>query len=88
MRKLLILFLLSAGLVADIPIERNRSWNEVVLCVKIQDEKLVEIFNFLKAHETEPELYIQDYRILKTLDEAIKNNEQMTKKLKELRRRL
>ena len=86
MRKLLVLFFLSVGLVADVPIERNRTWNELVLNIKVQDEKLNEIYKFLKEHETDQELYIYDYRFLKALNEAIENNEQMTKRLKELKR--
>ena len=88
--RLLILFIVFTGLVgtADIPAHRNTTWNEIVKEVILQDRELTEIHKFLKRHETEPELYINDYQVLKSLNESIQSSERMTDRLKQLKRHL
>ncbi|MBI2627166.1 MAG: hypothetical protein HYW77_02895 [Parcubacteria group bacterium] len=85
---ILFLFLLFIPLKAqqhEIRIERNAVWNDIVSVVEKLSDHLKPVQDFLKANEKFPRLEIVDLPTTENLDKAIKDSEELTKKLKELK---
>ena len=66
-------------------IERNNVWNEMIDTAYKLVDHLKPVQDFLKANEKFSRLEIVDIPTMENLDKAIKDSEELTRKLKELK---
>ena len=71
-----------------IPIPRNQSWNATVKHLEALSNELEPVYVFMKDNEQNIRLYTVDLDVLTHLDEAIKQSEELTKNLKNLKKEI